>query len=96
MGIASLILNAAAIVLLFFVILSGVKHTAPLRDTYFLRVNTSTFAGTRRAISQWTYFYICGEGNRDCGAAVPALPFGAAWRGDNAGVPRDLVGYVAN
>lgn len=92
MGIASLILNAGAIVLLFFVVLAGLKSTIPLRDTYFLRADTSSFAGTTRAVSQWTYFYVCGEGNTECGAAVPALPFGAAWRGDNAGVPEALVG----
>jgi len=92
MGIASLVLNAGAIVLLLFVVLSGVKRVVPLRDVYFLRTDTSSFTGTTRAISQWTYFYVCGDGNGECGAAVPALPFGAAWRGGNDGVPQELVG----
>lgn len=95
LGIVSLILNAGAIVLLLFVVLSGLTNTIPLRDVYFLRADTSGFAGTTRAISQWTYFFICGEGNQECGAAVPALAFGSAWRGDNAGVPESLVGSHA-
>ena len=94
MGIASQILIAGSIVLMFFVVLSGVSYTTPLKSTYFLRADTSGLPGTTRAVSQWTYFYICGEGNQDCGTPVPALPFGYAWRGDNAGVPAGLTGYV--
>jgi len=92
MGIASLILIAGSIVLLFFVVLSGVKHTTPLNKTYFLQADTSTIAGSGRAVSQWTYFYICGEDNQDCGAPVPALPFGYAWSGGSAGAPAALAG----
>jgi len=88
----SLILIAGSIVLLFFVVLSGVKNSSPLNKTYFLSADTSTIAGSGRATSQWTYFYICGEGNTDCGKAVPALPFGAAWVGGSAGAPAELVG----
>ena len=94
MGIASQVLIAGSIVLMFFVVLSGVKGTTPLKSTYFLRADTSSFPGTERAVSQWTYFYICGEGNQNCGSPVPALPFGYAWRGGNEGVPAALTGYV--
>lgn len=94
MGIVSQILIAGSIVLMLFVILSGVTRTTPLQSTYFLRADTASFPGTERAVSQWTYFYICGEGNTDCGAPVPALPFGYAWRGGNQGVPTGLTGYV--
>jgi len=92
MGIASLILIAGAIVLQFFVVLSGVKNTTPLNKTYFLQADTSKIAGSGRAMSQWTYFYVCGAGNQDCGKPVPDLPFGYAWVGGSAGVPNDLVG----
>jgi len=92
MGIASLLLIAGSIVLLFFVILSGVKNTTPLNKTYFLRADTSTIAGSGRAVSQWTYFYVCGQDNEDCGSPVPALPFGYAWSGGSAGAPAALVG----
>jgi len=91
MGAASLILIAGSIVLLFFVVLSGVKHSTPLSKTYFLRADTSSIASAR-PVSQWTYFYICGEGNTDCGKPVPALPFGYAWVGGGAGAPAPLVG----
>jgi len=92
MGIASLILIAGSIVLLFFVVLSGVKDTTPLNKTYFLRADTSSIAGTDRPVSQWTYFYICGEDNQNCGKAVPALPFGYAWVGGSDGAPAALAG----
>jgi hypothetical protein len=93
MGIVSLILIAGAIVLMFFVVLSGVKDTTPLNKTWFLQADTSSIAGSGRAVSQWTYFYVCGAGNQDCGRPVPALPFGYAWVGGSAGAPVALIGY---
>jgi len=92
MGIASLILLAGAVVLLFFVVLSGVKNTTPLNKTYFLSADTSTIAGSGRATSQWTYFYVCGAGNTGCGKPIPDMPFGAAWVGGSASAPAALVG----
>jgi hypothetical protein len=94
MGIVSLILIAGAIVLQFFVVLSGVTNSTPLNKTYFLQADTSTIAGSGRAVSQWTYFYVCGASNQDCGSPVPGLPIGYAWVGGSAGAPDALVGYV--
>jgi hypothetical protein len=91
----SLILIAGAIVLQFFVVLSGVRNTTPLNKTYFLQADTSSIAGSGRAISQWTYFYVCGAGNQDCGKPVPDLPFGYAWVGGSAGAPAPLIGSVS-
>jgi len=87
----SLLLIAGSLVLMFFVILSGLKHSTPLDKTYFLRVDTSSIPGAR-AVSQWTYFYVCGDGNTDCGAAVPALPVGYAWGSETTNVPAALLG----
>jgi hypothetical protein len=92
LGPASLILIAGSIVLMFFVILSGVKDSSPLNKTYFMQADTSTIAGSGRTVSQWTYFYVCGEGNTNCGSPVPDLPIGYAWVGGSAGAPADLVG----
>lgn len=92
MGTGSMILIAGSIVLLFFVVLSGVKHTSPLKQTYFLQADTSSFSGSGRTLSQWTYFYVCGANNEDCGKPVPALPIGYAWVGGTDGVPGALVG----
>ena len=94
MGIASLILIAGAIVLMFFVVLSGVTDRTPLNKTWFLQADTSSIAGSGRAASQWTYFYVCGAGNTNCGSPVPALPIGYAWVGGSAGAPANMVGYV--
>ncbi len=96
MGIVSLVLIAGALVLMFFVVLSGVVDSIPLNKTYFLQADTSSFPGAGRNISQWTYFYVCGEGNTDCGKAVPDIPFGYAWVGGSDNVPSDLVGYALN
>jgi len=90
-GITSLIFIAISIVLLFFVVLSGVKHTSPLKQTFFLEADTSSIPGAR-ARSQWTYFYICGAGNTNCGSPIPALPFGAPFVDGTSGVPAGLVG----
>ncbi|KAH8601800.1 SUR7/PalI family-domain-containing protein [Bisporella sp. PMI_857] len=90
-GITSLILIAGSLVLIFFVVLSGVKRTTPLNSTYFLRADTSSVPGAR-AQSQWTYFYVCDTGNTNCGSPVPALPIGYAWVADSANIPPSLVG----
>ena len=90
-GILSLILIAGSLVLLLFVILSGVKNALPLNKTYFLEADTSSFQGAR-AVSRWTYFYVCGADNNDCGKPVPDLPIGYAWIAGTEGVPAELVG----
>lgn len=93
MGIVSLILIAGSLVLMFFVVLSGFNSTTPLNKTYFLRADTSAVSGAR-PISQWTYFYVCGADNTDCGRPVPDLPIGYAWIGGGEGAPASLIGYV--
>jgi len=90
-GIVSLVLIAGSLVLLFFVVLSGLKSTTPLNLTYFLEADTSSIQGAR-PVSRWTYFYICGADNTDCGSPVPDLPIGYAWIGGTDGVPAELVG----
>lgn len=87
----ALLLTAASLVLLWFVILSGLTRTTPLRQTYFLRADTSGYEGAR-AVSQWTYFQVCGNDNTDCGPARPALPLGDAWASNARNVPSSLVG----
>ena len=91
LGIVALILLAGSIVLLFFVVLSGVTNSTPLNKTYFLSADTSGITGAR-PISQWTFFYVCGAGNTDCGSPVPDLPIGYAWIGNTAGAPSAMVG----
>merc|ERR1711964_888642 len=78
--------------LMFFVVLSGVKDTTPLNKSWFLRVDTSSFPGSGRAESYWTYWKICATGGGQCGSTIPALPFGAAWVGGTEGVPAGLTG----
>lgn len=90
-GIVSLLLIAGSLVLLIFVIIAGVKPTTPLSNTYFLEADTSSFEGAR-PVSRWTYFYVCGADNTDCGKAVPDLPIGYAWITGTKGVPVELVG----
>lgn len=95
MGIGSLILISTAVLFMFFVVLSGVKNHTPLNKVWFLQADTSHIAGAR-PISQWTYFYVCGNHNQNCGSPVPALPLGYAWNAGNSGAPPQLVGYVSS
>ncbi|KAH7176542.1 SUR7/PalI family-domain-containing protein [Dactylonectria macrodidyma] len=91
LGLAGLVLTAASIVLLFFIILPGVTNTAPLRLTYFLRADTDGITGARDT-TQWTFFYFCGLNNKDCGRARPAPAFGRAWDSNADNVPSQLIG----
>jgi len=91
LGLFSWLLVAGALTMMFFVVLSGVKDVAPLNKVYFLQADTSKIPDAR-AVSQWAYFYICGEGNQDCGKAVPALPFGYPWVANTDNVPAVLLG----
>ncbi|TVY86648.1 Protein SUR7 [Lachnellula willkommii] len=90
-GIVSLVLIAASLLFLFFIVLSGVTTKTPFNKTYFLQADTSSIAGAR-PISRWTFFYVCGDNNQDCGKPVPALPFGYAWVGGGSGAPSKLLG----
>jgi SUR7/PalI family len=80
-----------SLVMLFFVILAGVTTTPPLNNTYFLQASTQGITGAR-AVSRWTYFYVCGDDNLNCGPAYPALPFGYAWAGNPQSASGELVG----
>ncbi|KND89810.1 Protein SUR7 [Tolypocladium ophioglossoides CBS 100239] len=91
LSLAALVLLAGSLVMLFFIILSGVSDSTPLNKTYFLQAATRGIGGARD-VSQWTYFYICGPDNKDCGSARAAPPFGFAWDGNAANAPPELIG----
>lgn len=91
LALVGLVLTSASLILLFFVILSGVTRSPPLNRTYFLQADTSGINGARD-ITQWTFFYICGLNNQDCSRAKPAQPFGDAWDANSDNVPDDLAG----
>lgn len=90
-GIAGLVLIAGSLLLLWFIILSGVTNHTPLNKVWFLRADTSGITGAR-PVTQWTYFKFCGEDNQDCGKARPAPPFGKAWDGRPRDAPSELTG----
>ncbi|OBT95902.1 hypothetical protein VE01_06057 [Pseudogymnoascus verrucosus] len=91
LGAVSWILLAGALVMLWLVVLSGVTNHTPLNKIWFLRADTSGI-GDARPNSQWTFWYVCGDNNNNCGSPVPALPLGYAWRGNSTGAPSALVG----
>ncbi|KAL2198459.1 SUR7/PalI family-domain-containing protein [Corynascus similis CBS 632.67] len=95
LALPALLLLAGSLVLLWFVILSGITDTSPLRQTYFLRADTSGIQGAR-SITQWTYFKTCGLDNTDCGPSRPALPLGDAWASNARGAPSELIGSHGN
>ncbi|KAK4229970.1 SUR7/PalI family-domain-containing protein [Podospora fimiseda] len=90
-SLAALLFLAGSLILLWFVILSGITRTSPLRQTFFLSADTSGITGAR-SVSQWTYFKVCGLDNLDCGPARPGLPLGDAWDTDASNVPAELIG----
>ncbi|CZS91811.1 related to FMP45 Cell cortex protein involved in sporulation [Rhynchosporium agropyri] len=92
LGFASLILIGGALLLMFFVVLSGVRDHTPLNRSWFLRADTSSIPGAGRAESYWTYWKICAHDGGQCGATIPALPIGTPWKGNTQGVPAGLVG----
>jgi len=76
------ILQAGAVVLLFFVILAGVTYTVPLNETFFLSADISSFhtgIDSPSGFGQWTLWGICGattDGkNVNCGTHHAAYPF---------------------
>lgn len=91
LGLAALVLLAASLLFLWFIILSGLNNTTPLNKTYFLRADTSDITGARD-VTQWTFFYICGAGNKGCSGARPAPSIGRAWSSNPSGAPDSLVG----
>ncbi|KAM3550534.1 hypothetical protein MY1884_008199 [Beauveria asiatica] len=91
LGLVGLVLMGVSLLFLFFIILAGVTTVTPFDKTYFLRADTSGIDGAR-SVSQWTYLYVCGPGNTDCGGAKAALPFGHAWNKDASNVPPGLAG----
>ncbi|KAL3954650.1 hypothetical protein ACCO45_010213 [Purpureocillium lilacinum] len=93
LGLAALILLAASLLFLWFVILAGVSDVTPLKHTYFLQADTDGITGAR-PVSRWTYFYVCGTpDNADCGSAHPAPPFGKfVWDSNPQNAPAALVG----
>lgn len=91
LGTAGLIFLSTSMLFIWFIILPGVTDDTPFRKTYYLRADTSGITGARD-ISQWTYFFICGLDNKDCGDAHPAIPFGFAWDSNAQNVPPGLGG----
>ncbi|TVY62694.1 Protein SUR7 [Lachnellula suecica] len=92
-GAISLVLIATSILFMLFVVLPGIPgiNVSPWTKTYFLSADTSAVTGARTT-SQWTFFYVCGANNQNCGSPVPALPFGYAWVGGGEGAPTSLLG----
>jgi hypothetical protein len=98
LALISLVFVAGAIVLQFFVVLSGGINTAPENRVYFLQASTSGIPNARDP-SRWTYWAICGVGsnnlNANCGAPVPALPFSPTSSSNfdtTMGVPDQFIG----
>merc|ERR1719284_755545 len=78
LGLIALIILAGGIVLQFFVILSGVVHTSPVGNTYFLQTTTNDISGSTNNPTRWTFLALCGEENGrngNCRGAQAALPF---------------------
>jgi len=96
-AILSAIFLAGAIVIQFFLILSGGVKSAPETHVYFLQASTNGIPNAPNP-ARWTYWSICGVNqanglNADCGKSHAALPFAPSNRhnfGTETGVPVDF------
>jgi hypothetical protein len=79
--IASLIFLGGAIVIQFFLILSGGVSSSPETKIYFLESTTKGIPNAPNP-ARWTYWTVCGVNadslNADCGHVHAALPFAPA------------------
>jgi len=95
------ILQAGACVLLFFIILAGVRDSTPLNQTFFISADVSKISGANidspSGYGQWTLWGVCGattDGkNVNCGSHHPAYPFSPADNFGTDGVPQYFVDH---
>ncbi|KAI9799303.1 MAG: hypothetical protein M1825_004796 [Sarcosagium campestre] len=95
-ALLSLFFTAAAIVLIFFVVLAGTRYSTPVDLVYFLRADTSGIEGAR-PLTVWTLWNDCGVSpngrNIDCGAVQPAHAFDPQRNFPSTdGVPETFIG----
>jgi hypothetical protein len=94
----AMIILAGGIVLQFFVILSGVVHTSPVGNTYFLQTTTNGISGVGdiQNPTRWTFLALCGEENGKngfCRGARAALPFDPPRNfGTQNNIPEQFIG----
>ena len=94
-------LTTGACVLLFFVILAGVRDSTPLNETFFISADVSKISGANidspSGYGQWTLWGVCGattDGkNVNCGSHHPAYPFSPADNFGSNGVPQYFIDH---
>ncbi|KAJ9608402.1 Eisosomes component [Cladophialophora chaetospira] len=94
-GLASLILVAAGLLFMFFIVLAGAIDKSPISKFYFLEANTGRIPGAP-PVSRWTYWNICNGagGSNRCPSVHPAFPLDPSSHrnfGTRQGVPRNFV-----
>lgn len=67
----------------------------PISNTYFLQASTGGISGGKNNVpdpARWTYFAVCGSGNKDCLPITAALPFDPVKNfGTQNGVPQHFI-----
>lgn len=99
MSIVSLLLIAGAIVMTFFIVLSGSHVGNPENQVYFLQADTGSISNANSAYrnpARWTYLALCGVQNgknANCNPTHAAFPFSPARNFDTTqGVPSAFIG----
>lgn len=95
LGLVSLILLAGAIVMTFFIVLSGAEiGSQSTGQVYFLQADTSGVSNGNNNLqnpARWTYLAICGVQNghnSDCSSTRAAQPFNPVGNfGTSSGLP---------
>jgi len=87
--------TAGAVLLLFLIILAGIKDHAPLNQLYWIDVDTSKISGAPPT-SRWTLWGICEAGsdgrNTNCTSNKAAYPFDPSNNfNTQTGIPSDFI-----
>ncbi|ODQ65692.1 SUR7-domain-containing protein [Nadsonia fulvescens var. elongata DSM 6958] len=93
---SSLFLSAGAVLLLFFIVLAGARHSSPLNRFFWIQVDTSAIASASTGgVTRWTPYGICGVSNSrnfDCTSNSAAYPFDPVRNfGSAEGLPSSFV-----
>ncbi|KAH0830906.1 hypothetical protein AYO21_11552 [Fonsecaea monophora] len=99
-GLASLILLAAGLLFMFFILLAGAVEHGPVNKFYILQADTANIPGAP-PVSRWSYWNVCGvqNGRTHCGDqhysdVHPAFPLDPASHrtfDTTVNVPRNFV-----
>lgn len=88
--------QGSALVMLFFIILAGVRDSTPLNEIFFLEFDTDSIADNLPNPVRWTLYNYCGVSsngkNIDCSSTTAGIAFQPQVTfGTTNGIPSDII-----